>query len=105
MRNGWVRPVSAGVVLPNVILKATLFFISFGIAVQLSSSLILLCPVPKVCSVFNNRDQSHNSGVIQEQWPWLVLLGQFKGYNWGGELIVFYIQDHIFKKTNLPGKG
>lgn len=105
VRNGQVRPMSAGLVLPKVTLQATLFFISFGTAIQLSSNLILLCPVPKVRSVFNNRVLSHNSGAIQEQWSWLVLLGQLKGNNWGRELIVFYIQDHILNNTNLPGKG
>lgn len=97
--------MSAGVVLPKVILQASLFFISFVIAVQLSSSLILLCPVPKGCSIFNNRVLSHNSGVIQEQWPWLVLWGSLRAIIGVGELIVFYIQDHIFNKTNLPDKG
>lgn len=52
--------MSAGVVLPKVILQVTVFFISFRIAIQFGSSLTVLCLVPKVCSVFNNRVLSHN---------------------------------------------
>lgn len=98
VRNGQVRMTPTGVVLPIIILQATLLFpTSFGIAVQLSSSLISPCPVPKVYGIFNNRVLSPSSGGHTMTMVMACI-------TWGRKVNLLH-QDHILDNTGLPGEG
>lgn len=84
------------VVLSIIILQATLlFFISSRIAVQLSYSLISLCPMSKLCGIFITRVDHIAQVVIQEPQNGLYYLGSFWTIVRLQKLIVFYIQGHI----------
>lgn len=103
----WEKTRSTKVVLHTLIRQITLlFFMSLRIAVQLSSTLISLCLMPKEGGIFNNGVLSCSSwGQTRTMVMTCILWGSFWAVVGGGELTVFYIQDHMLNITNLPDKG